>query len=665
MNIKQEVEKLKKEIRRHDHLYYVLDKPSISDREYDLLMRKLEVIEKDNPDLITPDSPTQRVGGRPLEKFAEVTHKIPLLSLDNALNVDELWEFDERMRKALQETGDIEYVCELKIDGLAVSLIYEKGLFVKGSTRGDGMHGEDITENLRTIKAIPLRLDENVSIEVRGEVYLPLKEFYKLNEEREKDGEPLFANPRNAAAGSLRQLDPGITATRPLSMFCYGAVLGKSQILNPKSQKDIIEILKDLGFKMNPNVRVCRGLKAVTDFCEEFEEKRDKLDYEIDGIVVKVNDLAAQKKLGATMKSPRWAIAYKFPPQQKETVIESISVQVGRTGTLTPVAHLKPVRLGGVIVKNSTLHNEDEITRKDIRIGDHVIVQRAGDVIPQVVKVLREKRDESAKTFHMPKHCPVCRGDVYREEGEAAIRCINSSCPAKLKESVRHFASRQAMDIEGIGEALADELVESGLVKDLSGIYYLDKSGILKLERKADKSADNILAAIEASKTRGLDRVMFALGIPNVGRRAAELLAESFGDIDAIMKASDDSLMAIEGIGPKIAASVTAYLKDKPNRHLIERLRKAGVTLQSTVDRRPSTGRLAGKTFVFTGALTEMSREEAEQLVRSLGGKAASSVSKSTDYVVAGAEPGSKYDKAEKLGVKILSEQRFISLLGS
>lgn len=665
MDIKQELEKLKKEIRRHDHLYYVLDKPSISDREYDLLMRKLEVIEKDNPDLITPDSPTQRVGGRPLEKFAEVTHKIPLLSLDNALNVDELGEFDERMRKALQETGDIEYVCELKIDGLAVSLIYEKGLFVKGSTRGDGLHGEDITENLRTIKAIPLRLDENASIEVRGEVYLPLKEFYKLNEEREKDGEPLFANPRNAAAGSLRQLDPGITATRPLSMFCYGAVLGKSQILNPKSQKDIIEILKDLGFKMNPNVRVCRGLKAVTDFCEEFEEKRDKLDYEIDGIVVKVNDLAAQKKLGATMKSPRWAIAYKFPPQQKETVIESISVQVGRTGTLTPVAHLKPVRLGGVIVKNSTLHNEDEITRKDIRIGDHVIVQRAGDVIPQVVKVLREKRDESAKTFHMPKHCPVCRGDVYREEGEAAIRCINSSCPAKLKESVRHFASRQAMDIEGMGEALADELVESGLVKDLSGIYYLDKSGILKLERKADKSADNILAAIEASKTRGLDRVMFALGIPNVGRRAAELLAESFGDIDAIMKASDDSLMAIEGIGPKIAASVTAYLKDKPNRHLIERLRKAGVSLSSKKLEVRSKGKLAGKTFVFTGTLAGMSREEAEAKVKALGGKATSSVSKKTDYVVAGAEPGSKYDKAEKLGVKILSEQRFISLLGS
>jgi DNA ligase (NAD+) len=659
------IENLRREIRRHDHLYYVLDKPSISDHEYDLLMRRLAEFEKENPSLITPDSPTQRVGGAPLDKFASVTHKTPLLSLDNALNKDELADFDERVRKGLGMSGDVEYACELKIDGLAVSLVYKKGLFDKGATRGDGVHGEDITENLRTIKSIPLKISEEADIEVRGEVYLPLKSFYKLNEEREDQGVPLFANPRNAAAGSLRQLDPKVTAKRPLSIFCYGAALNKSKIQDPKSQIGILETLKELGFRINPNVKFCKGIEQVIRFCKEFEEKREKLDYEIDGVVVKVNELEAQKRLGATMKSPRWAIAYKFPPQQKETVIESISVQVGRTGTLTPVAHLKPVRLGGVIVKNSTLHNEDEIARKDIRIGDHVIVQRAGDVIPQVVRVVKEKRDENAKTFHMPKHCPVCKGDVYREEDEAALRCINSSCPAKLKESVRHFASRQAMDIEGVGDALADELVERGLVKDLSDLYYLKKEDILKLERKADKSADNILAAIEASKSRGLDRVMFALGILNVGRRAAELLAESFGDIDAIMKASDDSLTAIEGIGPKIAASVTAYLKDKPNRHLIERLRKAGVTLQSTVDRRPSTGRLAGKTFVFTGTLAGMSREEAEAKVKALGGKASSSVSKKTDYVVAGAEPGSKYDKAEKLGVNIISEQEFNSLIKS
>ncbi len=663
MNIKQEIERLKKEILLHDHQYYVLDKPSISDHEYDLLMRRLIELEKEDPNLVTADSPTQRVGGAPLDKFSSVMHKTPLLSLDNALNIGELKEFDERVRKGLEMSEDIEYACELKIDGLAVSLQYENGLFVKGSTRGDGVHGEDITENLRTIKAIPLKIDPDISIEVRGEVYLPLKNFYKLNEEREKEDKPVFANPRNAAAGSLRQLDPKITAKRPLSMFCYGAVMEKSKKLKEQgTQIGTLELLKELGFRVNPNVKECNGIDAVIKFCSEFEEKREKLDYEIDGIVIKVNDLAAQKKLGATMKSPRWAIAYKFPPQQKETVIESIDVQVGRTGTLTPVAHLKPIRLGGVIVKNSTLHNEDEIARKDIRIGDHVIVQRAGDVIPQVVRVLKDKRDESVKTFHMPKHCPVCGGDVYREEDEAAIRCINSSCPAKLIESVKHFASRQAMDIEGIGDALAGELVTSGLIKDLADIYYIKKQDVLGLERKADKSAENILGAIGSSKGKGLDRVLYALGILNVGRRAAELLAENFGDIDALMNAGDDSLTAIEGIGPKIAASITAYFKDRHNHHLVEKLKKAGVDLTSKI-KANKDGKLSGKTFVFTGTLTVMSREEAESLVRSLGGKTTSSVSKSTDYVVAGTEPGSKLSKAEKLGVKVLDEKGFNDII--
>lgn len=658
MNTKHEIERLKKEILRHDHLYYVLDKPSISDREYDLLMRRLIELEKEEPALVTADSPTQRVGGAPLDKFSSVTHKTPLLSLDNALNIEELKDFDERVRKGLEISGDIEYACELKIDGLAVSLQYERGLFVKGSTRGDGVHGEDITENLRTIKAIPLKIEEAVNIEVRGEVYLPLKNFYKLNEEREKENKPLFANPRNAAAGSLRQLDPKVTAKRPLSMFCYGAVMERGA----KSQTDILDMLKDLGFRINPNVKACKGIDNVVKFCEGFEEKKEKLDYEIDGIVIKVNDLAAQKKLGVTMKSPRWAIAYKFPPQQKETVIESIDVQVGRTGTLTPVAHLKPIRLGGVIVKNSTLHNEDEIARKDIRVGDHVIVQRAGDVIPQVVRVVKDKRDENAKIFHMPKHCPVCGGDVYREEAEAAVRCINSSCPAKLIESVKHFASRQAMDIEGIGDALAGELVKNGLIKDLADIYYIKKQDILGLERKADKSAENILGAIGSSKEKGLDRVLYALGILNVGRRAAELLAENFSDIDALMNAGDDSLTSIEGIGPKIAASITAYFKDNHNRHLVEKLKKAGVDLTSKIEGHKD-GKLSGKTFVFTGTLAGMSREDAEALVRSLGGKATSSVSKSTDYVVAGTEPGSKLSKAEKLGVKVLDEKGFNDII--
>jgi len=669
MNTKQEIEKLKKEILRHDHLYHVLDKPSISDREYDLLMRRLIELEKEAPELVTADSPTQRVGGAPLDKFASVAHKTPLLSLDNALNIEELKEFDERVRKGLEMSGDIEYACELKIDGLAVSLQYERGLFVKGSTRGDGVHGEDITDNLRTIKAIPLKIEGPIDIEVRGEVYLPLKNFYKLNEEREKENKPVFANPRNAAAGSLRQLDPKITAKRPLSMFCYGAVIDKSEVRSKKledkkTQAGMLETLKHLAFKVNPNVKVCKGIEQVIKFCHEFEEKREKLDYEIDGVVVKVNDLGSQKILGSTMKSPRWAIAYKFPPQQKETVIESIDVQVGRTGTLTPVAHLKPIRLGGVIVKNSTLHNEDEIARKDIRIGDHVIVQRAGDVIPQVVRVVKDKRDENVKIFHMPKHCPVCGGDVYREEAEAAVRCINSSCPAKLIESVKHFASRQAMDIEGIGDALAGELVTSGLIKDPADIYYIKKQDILGLERKADKSAENILGAIGSSKGKGLDRVLYALGILNVGRRAAELLAENFGDIDALMNAGDDSLTAIEGIGPKIAASITAYFKDKHNHHLVEKLKKAGVDLTSKI-KGHKDGKLSGKTFVFTGTLADMSREDAEALVRSLGGKASSSVSKSTDYVVAGAEPGSKLSKAEKLGVKVLDEKGFHSLINA
>ena len=668
MNSKEEIAKLKKEILYHDHLYYVLDKPSISDFEYDKLMRRLIELEGENPGLVTPDSPTQRVGGAALEKFNPVTHKTPLLSLDNALDITELEEFDARVKKVLGTSKEIEYNCELKIDGLAVSLIYKNGIFAKGSTRGDGVTGEDVTDNLKTIKAIPLKLNESIDLEVRGEVYLPIKNFYKLNEEREKEGEQVFANPRNAAAGSLRQLDSKITAKRPLSMFCYAAVIDKSKVKSKKlevteTQMETLQLLGKLGFKVNPNIKVAEGIKQVIKYCKEFEGKREKLDYEIDGVVVKVNDFSLQEKLGSTMKSPRWAIAFKFPPQQKETVIEDIDVQVGRTGTLTPVAHLKPVSIGGVVVKNSTLHNEDEIKRKDIRIGDHVVIQRAGDVIPQVVRVVKEKRDGKEKIFHMPAKCPVCGGDVYREEDVAAVRCVNLSCTAKLAESIKHFASRQAMDIEGVGDALANELVKRGLVKDVADLFLLTKEDILDLERKADKSAENILSAIGASKDRDLDRLIYGLGIFNVGRRAAELLAENFSDIDSVMEAGDDSLTKIDGIGPKIASSITTFFKDRHNRHLIEKLKKAGVRLQSAVSRRQSGGRLAGKTFVFTGALTGMSREDAEELVRSLGGKATSAVSKSTDYVVAGSEPGSKYDKAMKLGVKILSEAEFKVLL--
>jgi len=680
MTIKKQIEDLKKEIRRHDRLYYVLDAPEISDREYDLLLRELIDLEKEHPEFITDDSPTQRVGGEALSKFDTVVHSVPLLSLDNALDLDELRAFDERVKKGLGAKEDVGYVCELKMDGLAVSLSYKKGRLYKGSTRGDGVRGEDITSNLKTIKAIPLSLNEDVDIDVRGEAYLPLKDFYRLNEQREKEGEAVFANPRNAAAGSLRQLDPKITAKRPLSIFCYGAVTGKAlnpkslnskQTQNPKSQKDLLELLKGLGLRINPDTKVCSGMDEVISFCESFEKKREHLDYEIDGIVVKVNDLDDQEKLGATMKSPRWAIAYKFPPQQKETVIEDIEVQVGRTGTLTPVAHMKPVHLGGVIVKNSTLHNEDEIKRKDIRIGDHVMIQRAGDVIPQVLKVLKDKRTGHEKTFHMPKKCPVCGGDVIREEEEAAVKCINSSCPAKLKESVKHFASRQAMDIEGVGEALSNELVDKKLVKDLADLYYLTKKDILSLERKADRSAENILSAIEGSKKRDFERVIYGLGILHVGRRAAELLADNYENIDELLDAKAEDLQGIEGIGPKIADSIVRFFNEKHNQQLIEKLRKAGVDLKGQGTRDPSTtlrasrgpGKLKGKTFVFTGTLPTFSREDAEEMVRKLGGKASSSVSKKTDYVVAGTEPGSKYDKAVKLGVKVIDEEEFKRLV--
>lgn len=663
MSIEKEIENLKKEIQHNDRLYYVLDAPKISDREYDLLLRKLIGLEKRYPKLVTSDSPTQRIGGEALDKFDTVLHKTPLLSLDNALEIGELKEFDERVKKNLGTSSKIEYVCELKIDGLAVSLTYRSGKFEKGSTRGDGVRGENITGNLRTIKAIPLLLDKDLDIDVRGEVYLPLKNFYKLNEEREKEGEPAFANPRNAAAGSLRQLDPKVTAKRPLNMFCYSAVLNTKTGDLISTQYDLLRSLKELGFRINPNIRLCKGIDEVIKFCKEFEEKREKLDYEIDGIVVKVNGLKLQDKLGVTMKSPRWAIAYKFPPQQKETVIETIDVQVGRTGTLTPVAHLKAIRVGGVIVRNSTLHNEDEIVRKDIRIGDHVIVQRAGDVIPQVLKVLKDKRTGREKVFHMPAKCPVCKGDVFREEDEAALRCINSACPAKLKETIRHFASRQAMDIEGVGDALSNEFVDKGLAKNVADLYFLKKPDILSLERKADKSAENILAAIEQSKSRDFERVIYGLGILNVGRRAGELLAENYSDIDGLMEAGDDSLTRIPGIGPKIAASIRAFFAEKNNRHLIDKLKKAGVNLTSNKFGKAKAGKLSGKTFLFTGSLKDLSREEAEELVRSRGGKATSSVSSKTDYVVAGEEPGSKLDKAKKLGVKIISEEEFKKLL--
>ncbi|MGB9613435.1 MAG: NAD-dependent DNA ligase LigA [Candidatus Margulisiibacteriota bacterium] len=652
---KKRIEKLREIIRHHDYLYYVLDQPEISDAEYDKLFRQLVDLEKQFPDLITPDSPTQRVGGEPLKEFKTVTHKVPLLSLDNALSEPELLDFDRRVREGLGK-NKIDYVAELKIDGLAVSLIYKKGKFVQGATRGDGIHGEDITQNLKTIRSLPLVLKEPIDVEVRGEVYLPYDEFVKINEERKEKGESLFANPRNAAAGSVRQLDPKVTASRPLDIFLYyGFVAGL------KTHFEVLDYMRKLGFKVNPHIKLCHGIEEVKKYIDYWETAREKLKYEIDGIVVKVNNLEDQKKLGSTARAPRWAIAYKYPPMQAETIIEDIVVQVGRTGAVTPVAHLKPVHLAGVVVKRATLHNEDEIRRKDIRIKDHVKVQRAGEVIPEVVEVIKSKRTGKEIEFHMPKKCPVCGAEIYRPEGEAIARCLNAACPAQVKERIRHFCTREAMDIVHVGPALVEQLVDKKLVKDAADLYYLKKEDLMKLERMADKSAQNVIDSISASLDRPFDRLLYALGIRMVGRKTAQILADNFLDIDQLAKATEAELSKIYEIGPKVAESIVTFFRQKENQHLIEKLKKAGVQLKAKVEKGPKP--LAGKTFVFTGGLEKYTRAEAEEIVRKLGGRASSSVSKETDFVVVGTEPGSKYEKAKKLGIKIISEKEWLKMI--
>ncbi|MDD4179164.1 MAG: NAD-dependent DNA ligase LigA [Candidatus Margulisbacteria bacterium] len=652
----KKIEKLRQEIRHHDHLYYVLDKPAIADREYDKLFRELKELESQYPELITPNSPTQRVGGEPLKSFKTVTHKTPLLSLDNLMDEDELLAFDKRVREGLG-VDKVEYVCELKMDGLAVSLVYKNGKFVQGSTRGDGIHGEDITINLKTIKAIPLVLKDEVDLEARGEVYLPYDHFIKLNEERQEKDEAIFANPRNAAAGSLRQLDPKVTAGRPLSIFLYyGSIEEKV-----KTHYEVLQYLKEQGFKTNPNTRICEGISEVQKYIKEWDEKREKLPYDIDGIVIKVNKLHDQQKLGFTARAPRWAAAYKYPPMQSETIVEDIQVQVGRTGAITPVAHLKPVHLAGVVVKRATLHNEDEIRRKGIKIKDHVKVQRAGEVIPEVVEVVKSKRTGHEKDFHMPKECPICGSKIYKPEGEAIARCINFACPAQVMGRIIHFTTREAMDMEHVGPALVAQLVEKGYVKDAADLYSLTKEDIMKLERMADKSAQNVIDSIKASLDRPFDRLIYALGIRMIGRRTAQLLADNYSNIDELAKASEADLSQIHEIGPKVAEAVAFFFKQKGNQRLIEKLREAGVRVKGQGAR--GKGPLTGKTFVFTGGLTNYTRPAAEELVRKLGGRASSSVSKETSYVVAGTDPGSKYDKAKKLGVEILTEGEFQSLI--
>jgi len=659
---KRRIEDLRREIEYHNYRYYVLDAPVISDAEFDRLVAELEDLEKAYPEFITPNSPTQRVGGVPREGFITVRHILPMLSLANAFGMEELRDFDRRVRAALPGE-EVAYVVEPKIDGLAVSLTYRNGEFVQGATRGDGEMGEEITPNLRTVRTVPLRLlkDAPPVVEVRGEAYMPKEAFVKLNEQREEAGEPPFANPRNAAAGSLRQLDPRITAHRKLDLFVYG--IGYSEGLELTTHHAVLAWLAEQGFKVNLYYRLFAGIEEVIDYCLSWREKRFDLPYAIDGMVIKVDSLEQQERLGATLKSPRWAIAYKFPPEEAVTRLERIVVSVGRTGVLTPTAVFRPVHLAGTTVSRATLHNEDLIREKDIRVGDYIVVHKAGDVIPEVVRSLPERRTGGEEVFAIPAYCPVCGAGTIREAGEVAVRCPNISCPARLKESVLHFASRNAMDIRGLGRALVEQLVEKGLVKSVAEIYALEQKDLAELERMGPKSAANVLREIEASKKRDLSRLIFALGIRHVGERAGKLLAAHFGNLERLMTASEEELTAIPEIGPKMAASIRAFFAEPRNRTVIKQLVVAGVNTVS-LEARAATGPLAGKVFVLTGALEGFTRDEATVLIERLGGRVASSVSRRTDYVVAGEDPGSKYDRARKLGVTILNEEDFKRLLG-
>lgn len=662
------IAQLREEINYHNYRYYVLDDPVISDAEYDQLMGELENLEKQFPQFITPTSPTQRVGAPPLEKFEEVRHALPMLSLANAFEEAEVQEFDRRIKRFLGTDRDIEYCAELKIDGVAVELVYENGFFTIGSTRGDGLVGENVTQNLKTIKTIPLHLILKKGeippslLEVRGEVYLPLKAFQELNRQREEKGEPLFANPRNAAAGSLRQLDSSITAQRPLDIFCHG--LGQLQGRSISTQWELLHTLQSWGFKVNPHRRLCANIEEALDYYRQMEELREKLPYEIDGTVIKVNSLRLQEALGTIARSPRWALAFKFKPKQVTTKILDIEVNVGRTGALTPTAVLEPVMIGGVTVSRATLHNQDEIDRKDVRIGDTVIVQRAGDVIPEVVKVIPEKRTGKEKKFKIPDRCPVCGAEVDRPAGEAVARCAGIACPAKLKETIIHFASRDAMNIEGLGAKIIEQLVDRGLVKDYADLYDLDLEKMLTLDRMGEKLASNILTSIARSKKTSLDRLIYALGILHVGEHMAKILAREFSTLEELSQASWERLTQIKGIGQEIASSIVKFFAQKPNQRVIQKLKEKGIEYSITPRRvEPALRKLEGKSFVFTGALKNMSRQEAEARVEALGGKASSAVSKKTDYVVVGEDPGSKYEKAKALGIKILTEEEFLKMI--
>ena len=666
-SIPDEIESLRDEIRHHEYRYYVLDDPEISDAEFDRLMNELKRLEAAHPELVTPDSPTQRVGGKPREGFVKVAHSVPMLSLDNAYSEEELRNWERRVHE-LAGRKEIEHVCELKLDGMSLALRYEHGKLVRGITRGDGSTGEDVTANVRTVRSIPLSIPLDklkkagipADFEVRGEMLMPIASFKKMNEEREKQGLSVFANPRNATAGTVRQLEPSITAQRRLDYFAYMLVSNGGTVCAQHWQT--LNALDDVGFKVNARRALADSFDEIRKFIGQWEEKRESLPYEIDGVVIKVNSTVLQNELGFTGKAPRWAIAYKYAARSGITQIENIHVQVGRTGKLTPVADLKPVPIGGTTVSRATLHNMDEIERLGVKIGDWVEVERGGDVIPKVTRVIDDdKHPRGHKSFHMPEHCPVCGGHVVRVEGEADHRCVNQKCPAKLRETILHFASRGVMNIDGMGDALVTQLTERGMVKDIADIYKLTKTDLLKLERMGDKSAQNVLDEIENSKKLPLERVIYGLGIRFVGERTAQFLAEHFGSLDAIEIASEEGLQEVEEVGPRIAKSIVEFFAEPKNRELVGELRAAGLQLKGRKKERGT--KLAGKTFVLTGTLANYTRDEAKKMIEDAGGKVAGSVSKKTDYVVAGADAGSKLDKARELGVGVIDEKDMEKLL--
>ncbi len=659
-----QAEKLRDEINRANHRYYVLDDPEISDAEYDQLMRRLEALEREHPDLLTPDSPTQRVGAAPSEKFGVVVHRRPMMSLGNAMDAEEMREFDKRIKRLLKSDAEVEYVAEVKLDGLGIELVYDEGRLTVGATRGDGVNGENVTQNIRTIKSVPLKLQQPARgkvprlLEVRGEVIFPRASFAKLNQQRDEAGEPAFANPRNAAAGALRQLDPKITASRQLDVFLYAP--GVIEGVTFTSQWEFLQGIKALGLRVNPLSRVCNGLDALLEYWNEITEQRHQLDYEADGVVAKVNSYALQEQLGEVSRSPRWAIAYKFKAQQAETVVEKIDVQVGRIGSLTPVGKLRPVQLAGVTISNTSLHNLDEIRRKDIRERDTVLIERAGDVIPYVIRVTSEGRPR-AKPFEMPEHCPECGAAIVHEEGEVGYFCVNANCPARMRESIRHFASKGCLDIEGLGDKLVGQLVEKGLVKELDDLFGLTEGQLTALERMAEKSAQNVLDAIAAARKTSLDRFINGLGIRHVGEHTARQLGLKFKTMDALADASEDDLLGVRDIGMEVAHSIREYFDEPRNLKAVKRLVKIlEVEALAEVEGR---GALRDRTFVLTGSLESMTREEAERKIMAAGGRVTSSVSRKTDFVVAGAEPGSKLKKAQDLGVRVLDENGFAQVL--